>query len=65
MKICFFKKVEDKMNNFLKFIREILYKFEALLREREFERKIVIVKEFYFHFMSSNLCKKKCSLCIG
>ena len=47
------------MNNFLKFIREILCKFEALLREREFEKKkkVVIVKEFYFHFMSSNLCK--------
>ena len=27
------------MNNFLKFIREILYKFEALLRERERERE--------------------------
>ena len=28
-------------------------------REREFEKKklILIVKELYFHFMSSNMCK--------
>ena len=39
-----------------------MYKFEERERERERERIwkkkiIVIVKELYFHFMSSNMCK--------
>ena len=40
---------------------EILYKFEEREREREREnlkkKLIVIVKELYFHFMLSNICK--------
>ena len=49
------------MNTFFNLLGKFLYKFEERERERErenLEKKIiVIVKELYFHFMSSNMCK--------